>query len=168
MCPKMFTSANAVRPTILLSVMEITKTLPVNNIFYLYAIFFIVRCIRGIYNAKKNSIEQEEVLKNVEVFTLDSDRRKKDIDYISFKLKRKSRWSRLFSIVDFFWTIAGIFISVESHAFILLLIVEMLSRFLPLYFKRRKQLNDIIVISRVLEILTAMLILHHHFLPIAN
>lgn len=139
-----------------------------DHLLYYYVFFYIFRCIRGIYYSRRKSIEQYQILKNVNSFINKSVQdRMHDIAYVSEKVKSK-KYNVLLDLIDLVWVIIGIILSVEYIAFIGLLILDILVRIIPMFMikslKSHTLIRTNINASNVLAIIICLIIAYNHFI----
>lgn len=152
---------------LLFIIISLIYSISMTNIFYYYAIFFILRSIRAIYRSDKIGAKQNEVFQNITVFNFtDIAKQIEDIHYINNQLKKKSIWNRLFSFIDFLWLIAGSIFTFEYLSFILLIVSDVFIRFISWILKTKSQFINKIIIANLIDILIASFILYKHFFSI--
>lgn len=132
-----------------------------NTIFYLYGFIFLFRSIRGIYNSRKKSYENIELLSNVDLSNPYS-----SMDYLNGKIKEKPVLGRIFQNTDFIWNMAGVFLSPTYILFVALLVSDVVSRILFITCKSQNQLRHQIVFGNIIDIVICCAILYKNLYQI--
>ena len=139
------------------------------EIIYLFTFWYIGRCIKGIYYSRHKSIEAHELLKAVNPFTDKSIQdRMHDISHVNEKAKSKK--GKLFlDLIDLIWTIWGIAFAIESMAFISLLVIDIIARFILMIMIKSSIQSHIpiqrnIILANIISIILCFIIAYNHFI----